>query len=164
MKKIIPFLLLLLAAPVFSQNSIVKGVKINGLGLGATYRDVIRKFGKPGSEKKRKADECVGGTEMTLNYPGLKFRLWDDHGNPKKFTVGWLEVTSARWDVSGARVGNKAASIKKLVGTRTSEEIDSDTGRRVWYYEMDENVGPGTTNFSFRGGKVVGIVSLWLMC
>src|SRR5215203_975839 len=95
----------LFAATAYSQVSLSQGPKINGLGLGSNRAEVVRKLGKPVSETKRKADECVGGTEMTLRYPGLKFVLWDDSDNPKKFTVGQFEVTSAKWDVSGARVG-----------------------------------------------------------
>ena len=164
MKKIIPFLFLLLAAPLFSQTSIAKGVTVGGIGLGATYREVIRKFGKPLSEKKRKADECVGGTQMTLSYPVLKFRLWDEPADPKKFSVGFFEVTSAKWNVSGLRIGQTSSAIKKLLGTRSSEEINPNTRLRVWYYEMDDEKGPGNTNVSFRSGKVVSIMSIWDMC
>ncbi len=166
---ILPFViligcLLLLTASVSPQTSTAEGLKVNGVALGDSYKQVVRKLGKPSSEKKRKADECVGGTEMILSYPGLKFRLWDEPDNPKKFTVGFFEVNSAKWNVSGARIGITAATVKKLFGTRTGEEVDSHTELRTWYYEMDENISPGNTNFSLRGGKVTSISVAWLMC
>ena len=164
MKLFLSIVLLSVTGTVFSQVSTKSGLKVNGVALGDSYQQVVRKLGKPSSEKKRKADECVGGTEMILSYPGLRFRLWDEPDNPKKFSVGFLEVTSAKWNVSGARIGITAAAVKKLFGTRTGEEIDSHTKLRTWYYEMDEEKGPGNTNFAFRGGKAVSIVSLWDMC
>ena len=54
MKGLLLLLFLLLAQPVFSQNSNAKGVTVNGLALGVSYRAFVRKFGKPASEKKRK--------------------------------------------------------------------------------------------------------------
>jgi hypothetical protein len=163
MKNLLFFLVLFCGAgPVFSQTPINAGLKVNGVALGATREEVIKKLGKPVSQSKRKADECVGGTEITLNYPGLKLQLWDDPENPKKFTVGFFEVTSAKWNASGSRVGDASAAVKKTFGTASSK--DSDGGRSVWYYEMNEEDGPGTSNFEFRGGKVVKITTAWLMC
>ncbi len=153
---------LLFVTSAYSQVSLSQGPKVNGLGLGATRDEVIRKLGKPISETKRGADECVGGAEMTLRYPGLKFLLWDDSGNPRKFTVGQLEVTSAKWDVSGAKVGQASSAVRNLFGTRSAEEKES--GLTVWFYFMDENISPGSTNFHFRKGRIVKIVSLWQMC
>jgi hypothetical protein len=155
-------LLLFFASTAFSQVSLDAGPKVNGIARGATREEIIRKLGKPTREIKKNADECVGGTEMTLRYPGLEFSLWDDSEEPGKFSVGMFEVTSARWDVSGARVGQSSATVKKLFGTKfTAEAKRSDT---IWYYEMDEEKGPGNTNFTFRNGKLFSILSMWLMC
>ena len=115
MKYCFAVILLLLVTSAYSQVSLSQGPKVNGITLGATREEVVKKFGKPVSETKRKADECVGGTEVTLSYPGLKFRLWDDPDNPRKFTVGEFEVTSAKWDVSGVRVGRQRARGQKVV-------------------------------------------------
>lgn len=154
--------ILLLAFAASAQTSLRSGPTVNGLPLGATREQVIRKLGKPTSEKKGKADECVGGTEMTLQYPGLKFWLWDDAEKPGKFTVGQFEVTSAAWDVSGSRVGQTSAAVKKMFGSKFTSETKS--GRTIWYYEMDEDKGPGNTNFTFRNGKLVNIFTMYLMC
>lgn len=147
----------------FAQTSLRAGPKINGLALGATREEVIRKLGKPTSESKKDAGECVGGIEMTLTYPGLKISLWDDSENPKKFTAGMFEVTSAKWNVSGARIGQTRAEVKKLFGTR-SFEGSGDDGLPFWGYEMAEDSGPGTTSFTFRRGKLSSIQAAWLMC
>lgn len=153
--------LTLLNATAFAQVSLKSGPKVNGIGLGATREQVIKKFGKP-VESKKQADECVGGTEMTLRYQGLVFSLWDDPDNPKKFRVGAFEVTSGNWNVSGARIGQTRATIKKLFG-RSSSQGD-ENGLPTWYYSMDEDEGPGNSNFSFRKGKLANITVIWLMC
>lgn len=160
----LPSLLLIFTVSALSQISLESGPKVNGLALGATREHVIKKLGKPTRESKRTADECVSGTEMTLQYPGLKFRLWDDSEKTSRFTVGMFEVTSAKWDVSGARVGQASTEVKKMFGAKFTTETDLKTGKTIWYYYMDEEKGPGTTNFTFRNGKLVSILSMWLMC
>lgn len=154
---------LFLAGTVFSQTSLKEGPKVNGIALGATREEVVRRLGKPRSQSKRQADECVGGVELTLNYPGLTFKLWDD-ADQKNFTVGYFEVRSAAWNVSGARVGNASAAIKRRFGTRTAQEVDSQTNMLTWYYDMDENISPGNTSFAFRRGRVYRIATMYLMC
>ena len=163
MKSLILIVLLALAACTYGQTSLKQGPTVEGLSLGASRDEVIKKLGKPSSEKKGEADECVGGTEMTLKYPGLEFRLWDDSEEPGKFTVGAFEVTSQRWDVSGVRVGQSGETVKKLFGTSYTTESEKG-GRTIWYYAMDENEGPGNTNFTIRNGKIINIYTMWLMC
>jgi hypothetical protein len=159
MKITIPLAIILLCVPAFAQANLNGGVKVNGLGLGAAYRAVVAKFGKPASETTRKGDECVGGRTRTMKYPGLSFDLTDSDG--KNFTVAWIEVTSPKWDVSGVKIGDTQAAVKNRFGTRSSEETIS--GSRVWYFQMpDEN--PGSSNFYFKAGKVVKIQSGWELC
>ena len=164
MKILLLFAVLSFTGTVFSQTSLEAGPKVNGLALGATREQVIKKLGKPTREIKGKADECVGGTEMTLHYPGLKFSLWDDSEKPGRFTLGMFEVTSGKWDVSGTRVGQASTEVKKMFGSKYTAETDPKTGKTIWYYDMDEEKGPGTTNFTFRNGKLASILSMWLMC
>lgn len=150
------------AATAYSQVSMSQGPKVNGLGLGATRQDVVKKFGKPLSQTKRDAGECVGGLEMTLKYPGLKLVLFEDPDDKRKFTIGEFEVTSEKWDVSGVRVGQADTVVRKTFGTRSEKQKQS--GLPVWIYYMDENISPGSTNIHFRNKKVVKIISLWQMC
>lgn len=163
--KTLPILLILLfAGTAFSQVSLKAGATVNGVGLGATREEVIRKLGKPVSETKQDAGECVGGTEMTLKYPGLEVKLWDDADDPKKFTVGFFEVTSGTWTVAGVKLGQTNDQIRGRFGRPNSQATDDETRLPVWYYEMDLKQGPGTTNFEFHAGKVVRIISMWMMC
>lgn len=163
--KITPIIaILVLSGLSFSQQLLNEGAAVNGVGLGATREQVIRKLGKPVSETKRDAGECIGGTELTLKYPGLEFKLWDDVNDPKKFTVGFFEVTSGTWIVAGTKLGETDTRIQRRFGRPNSRGTDAGTGLPVWYYEIDLEKGPGTTNFEFRNGRVVRIISLWMLC
>lgn len=159
MKILFPLAMLLLSVTAFSQAKITGGLRVSGVGLSAPYKAVIAKFGKPVRETTRKGDECVGGRLRTVRYAGLSFDLTDSDG--KNFTVFSIEVTSARWNVSGAKIGDTQAAVKKRFGTRSSEETIA--GNRVWFYEMAEE-NPGSSNFYFRGGKVVKILTGYEMC
>jgi hypothetical protein len=138
------------------------GLKVNGVGLGATYTEVVKKLGKPEKVVTAEAGQCIGGTQRTLHYPGLTFELFEEGKN--KFTVGEFEVTSAQWSVSGAKVGMMGPAIKERFGKAEIGEADANTGGPIWYYEIDEQAGPGNSSFFFRGGKVVRIYSAFMMC
>lgn len=163
MKTLIAITLLSVTGTIYSQTSLKEGPIINNLALGATRQEVIKKFGEPDSESRRKADECVGGTELTIRYPGLILWLWDDPEDPKNFTVGMFEVTSAKWNVSGVRVGQTSSFIKGQFGIRDFED-NEEKNQTSWSYGMDEEKSPGTTTFFFRNGKVTKISAAWLMC
>jgi hypothetical protein len=75
--------------------------------------------------------------------------------------VSSFEVTSAKYDVSGVKIGDTQVAVKRRFGTRSSEETLS--GQKAWYYEMAEN-NPGSSNFYFRGGKVSKIQAGYEMC
>lgn len=162
MKLLLAIILLSFTGTALSQVSTAEGLKVNGVAMGDSYQQVVRKLGKPTRQSKRTADECVGGTQMTLSYPGLKLRLWDEADDPKKFTVGWFEVKSAKWNVSGTKVGQTSSAVRKLLGKPAT--VQTENGLNVWFYDMDEEKGPGSTSLTFRGGKVVSISSMWLMC
>jgi hypothetical protein len=157
------FVLFFLAAASFGQTSLRSGPKVNGIGLGAAEAALIRSLGKPVSATKKKADECVGGTEMTMVYPGLRFSLWDDPDDAKKFSVGAFEVTGVTWKVSGAEMGNSEEQIRKIFGPPTSEE-QGGSGQKTLFYEMDEKKSPGSTGFTFVNGMLVKVTAMWLMC
>lgn len=159
----IVFFIFLTALMSFGQTSLKNGPKVNGIALGATKDEVIRRFGKPLSEVRKEAEPCVGGTEMTLRYPGIKIILWDDPADESKFTVGMIEVTTAAWVVSGAKVGQSSVFVRGRFGKPNAQETDPTTKRPVWYYEMNEE-NPGNTHFTFRNGRIVKITALYLMC
>lgn len=163
MKYLLLLLILLSAAATsLSQTSLKQGAKVGEIGLGSTKEAVIKNLGKPLSESKKDAGECVGGIEMTLKYPGLVLSLWDDD-DPKKFTVGSFVITSPKWKFAGANIGQKKADIIKVFGRSDAEEGNSDNGSAILFYEMSEDA-PGSTNFTFKKGKLVEIRSFWRMC
>lgn len=123
-------------------------LKVNGIGLGSYYAQVIRTFGKPLKETTGDGNECIGGKMRKLEYPGMTFELHQEFGKTKRFYVGSFEVTSARWNVSGLKAGSTAAAVKRKFGKAAEEG-------RSWLYEIAETEGPGSVNIYFRNGKVV---------
>jgi hypothetical protein len=79
------------------------------------------------------------------------------------FTVSTFEVTSARWNISGARVGMSQAAIRKIFGKADARVVESHSGLPTWYYNFPDEE-PGNSNFEFRKGKLVNISSLYLAC
>ena len=159
MKRFIPLIIFLFALPVTAQISLTDGPAVNGLRLGATYKAIIAKFGKPLREKTNKMDECIGDRTRVVNYPGLEFELAESDGT---FTVYAFEVTSPKYNVSGVKVGDTPAAVQKRFGSmrRTVERVK--TGPH-WFYDMtDEN--PGGTSFYFRNGRLFSISTTYAMC
>jgi hypothetical protein len=160
MKFLILAAILLIAAPALAQVSLKEGLKVNDIALGTKYTDVVRKLGKPTRDvTNKKIDECMGSHVRTLTYPGLTIEL-DDGG--VGFTVFSFEVTSAKYDVSGVRVGTAADAIQKRFGTK-GRTVEKNKAELTWYYEMSDE-SPGSSNFRFRGGKLVKVVSTYMMC
>ena len=160
MKLFIPIIIFIFALPVCAQQiSLTDGPAVDGIKLGATYKAVIAKFGKPVREKTNKMDECIGDRTRTVNYPGLKFDLVETSGT---FTVYGFEVTSPKYSVSGVKIGDAPSVIQKRFGTvkRTVEKVKSGPH---WFYDMtDEN--PGGTSFYFTNGKLARIFTTYMMC
>jgi hypothetical protein len=152
-------MVLLLAVPCFAQTALSAGLKVNGIGLGASYKSVIAKFGKPTKEVTKKGDECVPDRRKLLTYQGLTFELIED--TKKNFTVISFEVTGAKYDVSGVKLGDTQIAVNRRFGKRSSEETIS--GSKVWYYEMAAD-NPGSSNFYFRNGKISKIQTGYEMC
>jgi len=159
MRTLFIFVLLVFSVSVFGQKAPTDGLKVNGVGLGAAYKSVVAKFGKPIKEKIQKGDECVPDRRKILNYPGLMFELIENEG--KNFTVISFEATSAKYDVSGVKVGDTQVAVSRRFGKRTME--DTVSGQKVWYYEMTPDL-PGNSNFFFRAGKITKIQSAYEMC
>lgn len=153
--------ILVSALSAHSQTS-ASALKVNGVGLGATYTDVIKKLGKPSRVITGEAGQCSAGKQRTLHYPGLTFELFEEQAN--KFTVGEFEVTSAKWNVSGAKVGMNGTAISERFGEAEVGVADADTGGPIWFYEIADETVPGNSSFFFRGGKVVRIYSAFMKC
>ena len=162
MKILLPLVVLLFALTAHAQQRPASTlVKINGVGLGASYAEVIKKIGKPSKDVTGEGDECVGGKLRTLTYPGLVFEFHQENDNPKKFYVGNFEVTSARWDVSGVKVGTASSVIKRKFGSPAINDGDRP-GEKTWIYSLTEEDGPGHLNFDVRKGLVVRISTFYI--
>ena len=153
------FALLAFSVSAFGQKAPTDGLKVNGVGLGATYKAVVAKLGKPVKEKIQKGDECVPDRRKILTYSGLTFELIENDN--KSFTVISFEVTSAKYDVSGVKIGDTQLAVSRRFGKRSTE--DTVSGQKTWLYEMTPNL-PGSSNFFFRAGKVTKIQSGYEMC
>lgn len=143
------------------QTTIRDGLKVNGVALGATYAAAVKQLGRPLRDvTSRRINECIGSRTRTMTYPGLKVELVE--GERNAFTIFGFEVTSAKWNVSGVRLGSTPAQIEKLFGIdgRTVEKYDAGP---VWFYEMTEE-SPGATSFYFRGGKLYRVYTGFEMC
>lgn len=165
MKKLLPLVIVLFALTAYSQQrSASTLVKINGVGLGASYAEVIKKFGKPSKDVTGEGDECIGGKLRTLTYPGLVFELHQENDDPKKFYVGNIEVTSPRWDVSGVKVGMSTAAIRRKFGKAELGRDGGDGPQSETYlsYGITEEDGPGNLNFDVRKGRVVRIRTFYI--
>ena len=158
MKRLIPVIIFLFAASASAQVSLSGGAAVDGVALGATYKAVVAKFGRPLRERTNKMDECIGDRTCVVEYAGLKFELAETNGT---FTVYGFEVTSPKYDVSGVKVGTDAAAVQKRFGTR-GRKIEKSTGVTQWFYEMPEE-NPGGTNFYFRNGRVYKFSSTYMM-
>jgi hypothetical protein len=153
------FFILLFTISSFAQVSLLEGPKVNGLGLGTPYKQVIAKFGKPTADKINKMDECIGDRTRKLTYPGMTVELDEQSGT---FHVYAFEITSPVYDVSGVKIGDTTASIQKRFGVR-GRTIENPKSGPQWFYEMTDE-SPGSTNFYFRNGKLVKIQSTYMMC
>src|SRR5689334_22863388 len=94
-------------------------LRIKGVGLESTYAQVVAALGKPRSETKATREECIGGREKSVKYAGLSFYMMDgDSRNGKTFSVKGFEASSAEWVVSGVKVGDTEAAVRKVLGGR----------------------------------------------
>lgn len=87
--------------------------RINGLDMGAKYPDIVRKLGRPLSDRRGGKVPC-GGAMRTLYYNGLVLRL--ETGGRESFGLYKVEVTSSKWAVSGIRVGASRSELVKKFG------------------------------------------------
>jgi hypothetical protein len=112
MKKLLFILVTIAAASsAYSQSALPTGLKVNGISLDTSYAAIVKKLGKPTREvTTKKIDECIGERLRTIYYPGLTIELVE--GERNTFTMYAFTVTSAKWDVSGNRVGAAAASVQ----------------------------------------------------
>ncbi len=155
----------LLAVPVFGQTVNPAKLKLKGIGLDSTYAQVVRALGKPGSEEPAKAEGCIGGRERSIMYPGLSFYMMDGGSKSgKTFEVKAFEITAPKYLVSGIKIGDTPALVRKRFGRKYTVDTEREPNEITWTYEMGDRYGPGSTSVIFKNGKVMKIASSYQVC
>lgn len=108
------FLLGIFIAATIGINAQVINPRISGLRIGSNYREIVKKLGKPLSDKRRGEVPC-GDAMRTLVYPGLVLRL--EVGGIKPLGLYKIEVSSPKWLVSGLRIGARRSEVLKKFGS-----------------------------------------------
>lgn len=156
---------LILAATISAQTTDPSKLKINGIGLDSTFAQVTKALGKPKSDGKATREECIGGREKTSEWDGATFYFMDgDSKNKKTFEVKSFEITSAKYSVSGIKVGDTEYNVRRRLGTKFTKTDDPDTGADIWTYEFPESGDPGSTSIYISRGKVIKIASAHQVC
>lgn len=152
-------LLLVTTAVSFAQVDPAK-LKVNGLiGLTSTQAQVVKAFGRPAKDGKSKFAACIGGNEKKVDYAGLGLYFADTRDG-KTFELASFTVTSAKWVVSGVKVGDSQAVVKAKFGTKYTVDRVAGSLNISWGYD-DADIA---TTVVFKKGKVVEISSGYTMC
>jgi hypothetical protein len=156
-------LIVMLAVAGFGQRTNVAKLKFNGVGLDSTYGQVVKALGKAVKDPKPTREECIGGREKMVEYRGATFYFMDgDSRTGKTFEVKSFEVTSAKYVVSGIKIGDPESVARRRLGTEFEKK--SEEGIDVWSYEFTDQNSPGYTSIFFARGKVVKIASAYMVC
>lgn len=140
---------------VQAQNAISLNVK--GIGIGATYPQVTRRFGKPLSSSEGGDNPC-GGKKLMLRYPGLVFTL-DGETSLRYFIVVAIEVTSPKYPVAPTiGVGANLAKVRSKLGRKN--ELRKEAGGQKLSYSIRD----GFADFHFRQNKLVKAVWKMNLC
>lgn len=167
MKKltIIIAIVLLSTAVCTAQTVNPAKVKFKGIGLGSTFAQVVKALGNPETDGPATNEECIGGREKDVVYPGISFHMMDgDSKGGKTFEVKSFELTATGYVVSGVKIGDTQATVRRIYGRKFTTDTDPETGETTWLYAMNDTDGPGTTRVVFKNGKVKLIASDYLVC
>ena len=151
--------------PVSGQTVIPAKIKFKGIGLDSTYAQVVKALGTPAYEEVGKEEGCIGGREKSVKYPGISFYFMDGDSKDKKtFEVKPFELTAPGHLVSGIKIGDTPATVKKKYGRKYTVDTEREAGEITWFYNKGDRDGPGTTRVVFKNGKVMMIASDYLVC
>jgi hypothetical protein len=159
-------LMAIAVATAAGQTANPARLKINSsIGLDSTYAQIVKSLGKPVKETKAVHEECAGGREKTVKYLGLELGLMDAASKDgKTFELVSFTVSSAKYTVSGIKVGDTEATVRAKFGKKFTVDKDAAKNETSWTYEMSDNDGPGQTTITFKNGKVTSISSSLMMC
>ncbi len=153
----------LCAAAGFGQSGTKEiDFSVNGISTSSSYREVIKKLGKPKREVPSNIlNECTGGYSRTLYYDGLEIEL-DGDKKMNKSSVVMIKITSTKWKMSsGIRIGETVASLKQRLG-EPAALADGDQKQLV--YGLTDATGPGAVDFDIKNGKVAVVTLLATIC
>ena len=87
-----------------------------------------------------------------------------DSADGKTFEVKSFELTAPGYLVSGIKIGDTPATVRKKYGRKHTVDKEREPGEIIWFYEMSDRYGPGTTAVVFKNGKVIKISSSYQVC
>jgi hypothetical protein len=149
----------------YSQTVNPAKIKFKGIGLDSTYSQVVKALGKPETEEPATEEGCIGGKEKSVKYPGISFYFMDGDSKDKKtFEVKAFELSAPNILVSGIKIGDTPATVKRKFGRKYSVDTERESGEITWLYAMNDRDGPGSTRVVFKNGKVSMIASDFLVC
>jgi hypothetical protein len=157
----------ILAGPALAsaQTSNPSKLRLRGIGLDSTFAQVVKALGKPRKDGPATDESCAGGKEKDVEYDGVSFHFMNGVSKKGKvFEMVSFTVTSPKYVVSGVKIGDSAAAVRRIFGKKFSTDKDPDTGETIWLYSMSDREGPGTTVFRFKNGKLSAISSDYLVC
>lgn len=134
-------------------------IRVNGIGSGSSYRQVLKKIGKPNQIVDNGIDECgEGGKLRSLIYPGLTIGILSD-AKGRNFVVISVRITSTKWAIQkGIRIGAYRRTVITELGKAIKDESDPDK----LVYVTKGNLG--VASFIFRGGRLVEIDMQETLC
>lgn len=159
-------MVLFCSIPAYSQQTETKSllIKVNDVALGTRHKAVLKKLGKPIRDVIGEINECNDSRSREMSYPGLKLLLYEETPRSGVFSVGEIEITSRRWNVSGIQIGADKRAISKRFGKAYSEGPGEGAGEITSYYAISDADGPGMTNFHFRKGRLIGVYTAYTLC
>lgn len=145
LRNILCLIFILVAAfSVSSSYAQTIDLDVNGIRIQASYDSIIKKLGKPISDK-RKGEVPCGESMRTLNYDGLILML--EVGGLEPLGLYKVEVTSRRWLVSGSRIGDSKKKVIKTIGQ--GKELEENGDHYLSYFIED-----GWARFHFDGNRL----------
>ncbi|HEY2846520.1 MAG TPA: hypothetical protein VGI80_01815, partial [Pyrinomonadaceae bacterium] len=92
---------------VLADNS---DLRVNGVRIGATEKDMLRRLGKP--QRIENFDHEAGDPYFReYTYPGLSVGVVGWQG---EWTVDSLSIESGPWDINGFSLGASVADVKQI--------------------------------------------------
>lgn len=135
-------------------------LKISGIGLDSSNKDLIKKIGKP--QKIRNDGDswnCLDSDTKTLFYRGLTVVVTEDEES-KKYKINDIDISSSRFQLdSGIKIGDDINYVFSKVGKPYHQTKDKDLDEYHFMVTNKNDVSNdgGIATFSFRNNKLVKI-------